>query len=319
MPSPPAQAPLDTPVALMMFNRADLTARVFDAIRQARPRRLFVVADGPRTPAEAPRCAAARDAIRVDWDCELVTNYSEVNLGCKRRVASGISWVFEQCEEAIILEDDTLPSPSFFPFCQALLARYRDDERVMNIAGTNLYPRPYPPERRETYYFMRYGATCGWASWRRAWKHFDLDMTDWPAFKRQGRMKEIFESRAEQWFWTMLFDAQHGGEIDTWDYQWLFCRLAQGGLSATASVNMVANLGFRSDGTHTTHQMPKHWQPAQHAHDLADIVHPEYVLPHRDADTYYFEEIFNPSGAAGLALRGLRRLVRDIRTPRADD
>src|SRR4051812_24867462 len=144
----------------MVFNRPDLTERVFQAIRAARPKRLLVVADGPRNDAERERCDATRAVIKVDWDCELETNYSDANLGCKRRVGSGISWVFERCEDAIILEDDTLPSPSFFPFCQELLRRYRDDERVMCICGMNLVPEP-KARGPETYYFSRYGATNG--------------------------------------------------------------------------------------------------------------------------------------------------------------
>jgi hypothetical protein len=309
--APPATA-LRSPVALLIFNRADLTAQLFAAIRAARPQRLLVVADGPRNPAEAARCQAARDVIQVDWDCQLSTHYSDVNLGCKGRISSGIDWIFSEVEEAIILEDDTLPSPTFFGFCQALLERYRDDERVMNIGGTNLYPHPLPANRPESYYFARYGHTGGWASWRRAWtQHYDVTMAAWPEFKRAGRIKDLFESRAEQLYWTMLFDAQYENRMDTWDYQWLFARLLQGGLTATASVNMVANLGFRADATHSV-AMPKSWYPARRSHDLHELVHPPALLPYREADRHQFEEIFNPRGAAGLALFGLRRLAQTL-------
>jgi hypothetical protein len=306
---------LNTPVALMMFNRPDLTAQVFEAIRAARPKRLLVVADGPRNDAERVRCLETRAVIKVDWPCDLETNYSEQNLGCKRRVGTGISWVFEQCEDAIILEDDTLPSPSFFPYCQTLLERYRDDERVMCISGMNLVRDPRP-RGSETYHFSRYGATNGWATWRRAWCHWDIDMKAWPAFKRSGRIKDLFQDRVEQWFWTLLFDEQYQGRINTWDYQWLFARLAQGGLTATPIVNMVANLGFRADGTHTAFAMPKAWEAALHHHDLWNLVEPEYVVPNRDMDDYYFHEIWNPRGAAGVAMYGLKQLVERWRPGR---
>jgi len=303
---------LETPVALMMFNRPDLTAKVFDAIRRAAPKRLLVVADGPRNADEKARCDEARAQIRVDWDCELTTNFSDVNLGCKQRVASGIDWVFEQCEEAIIVEDDTLPSQSFFPYCQELLARYRHDERVMCICGMNLYPHS-AARGNETYFFGRYGATNGWASWRRAWKHFDVDMASWPAFKAAGRIKDVFDSRVEQWYWTALFDAQHRGEISTWDFQWLYARLTQNGLTIAPIVNMVQNLGFRADGTHTLVEMPKVWAPAKEHHELWEWIAPPHLVPNRDVDRYYFEDIFNPRGAAGVAVSRLRRLAGDLR------
>ena len=298
---------LETPVALMMFNRPDLTARVFEAIRAAKPKRLLVVADGPRNDAEAAKCEATRAVIKVDWDCELETNYSDKNLGCKQRVGTGISWVFERCEDAIVLEDDTLPCPSFFPYCQELLARYRNDERVMCVTGMNLVPEP-KPRGKETYYFSRYGATNGWASWARAWKFFDIDLSVWPAFKKSGRMEDLFPRRVERAFWTILFDAQYQGRISTWDYQWLFARLSQGGVTISPSGNMVVNLGFRPDGTHTDFKMPKAWRAALEHQDLWNLVAPEFVLPDRNMDRYYFDEIWNPRGAAGVAWFGLREL-----------
>jgi hypothetical protein len=309
MSEPKQIAALDSPVALLIFNRPDLTQRLFEVVQKVRPKRLLIVADGPRNPEERVRCEAARAAIRVDWECQLQTNFSDVNLGCKRRVASGIDWIFEQCEEAIILEDDCLPAPSFFPFCQKLLEHYRHDQRVMCIGGMNLYPRP-AVRGKETYFFARYGPTNGWASWRRAWKHFDVQLSEWPEFKRSGRIKDLFPTRLEQLYWSMVFDSQYRGEINTWDYQWLFARLAQGGLTAVASVNMVANMGFRADATHVT-EMPRVWAPAREAHDLWDIVHPEYVVPNHAVDAYYFDKLCN--GALGTALFGLTQLAKSLR------
>ncbi len=303
---------LETPVALIIFKRADLTAQVFEAIRRARPRRLFVIADGPRDESERARCAAARAVIDVDWDCELVTDYSEVNLGCKRRIVSGIDRVFEQCEEAIILEDDTLPSPSFFGFCHELLARWRGDLRIMNIAGTNLHPHPYPATRPETYFFARYGITWGWATWRRAWKQLDVTLADWPAFKRAGRMRNLFASRREQLYWTLIFDAVHRGQLDSaWDYQWLFARLRNSGLSAVPALNLVSNLGFRDDATHTRGGVPGYIARMQR-HELPALVHPIDVVPDLEVDRSYFAETFNLRGLAGLALSGLRRAAQPL-------
>jgi hypothetical protein len=293
------EAPIRTPVAMLIFNRPDLTAQVFQAIRAARPPRLLVVADGPRNEDERARTEAARAVIDVDWPCEVLRNYAEHNLGCKRRVASGLDWVFEQCEEAIVLEDDCLPTPSFFPFCDALLDRYRGDERIMCIGGMNLYPGGARSD--ESYYYCRYGATNGWASWRRAWRHVDVELAGWPEFKRTGRLRDLVPTREERWFWTALFDAQHRGEIGSWDFQWLFARLSQSGLMAAPVKNMVINLGFRADATHVV-DMPAAWAPARSHADTWELVHPRHVLPNRDVDDYYYKRLFNPKGVRGVAL-----------------
>nr|MBA3765731.1 glycosyltransferase family 2 protein [Acidobacteriota bacterium] len=175
---------MNVPVALIIFNRADTTARVLAEIAKARPSKLLVIADGPRAdhPDDAEKCLAARAAIdRVNWDCEVLTNYSEVNLGCGARPSSGLDWVFENVAEAIILEDDCLPHPTFFPFCAELLERHRDDERVMMISGDNFQ---FGRKRTQySYYFSRYTHTWGWATWRRAWRYFDREIKLWPALR----------------------------------------------------------------------------------------------------------------------------------------
>jgi hypothetical protein len=159
---------VNTPIAFFIFNRPDTTARVFEAIRQAQPSKLLVVADGPRStrPGEAEKCAATRAIIdQVDWECEVLTNYSDVNLGCRHRVSSGLDWVFEQVEEAIILEDDCLPHPTFFRFCEELLEWYRHDHRIVAISGDNFQNGHQSGEF--SYYFSRYVHIWGWATWRR--------------------------------------------------------------------------------------------------------------------------------------------------------
>ena len=161
---------LSTPVALFIYNRPDLTQTVFEAIARAKPKRLLVVADGPRFSEETEKCNQARDVIDgVNWECEVLTNFSDKNLGCGRRVASGIEWVFSEVEEAIFLEDDTLPAASFFPYCQALLEHYRHDERIMTINGNNFQSGQSRTDY--SYHFSKYCACWGWASWRRAWIH----------------------------------------------------------------------------------------------------------------------------------------------------
>ncbi|HEY9855515.1 MAG TPA: glycosyltransferase family 2 protein [Stenomitos sp.] len=242
---------LNTPVALILFNRPDTTERVFRAIAQAKPRKLLVVADGPRPdkPGEAERCAAARAVLeRIDWDCELLTNFSDTNLGTKRRVSGGLDWVFDQVEEAIILEDDCLPDPSFFPYCQELLERYRHDTRIAMIHGIN---KQQGQKRTDySYYFTRYMHIWGWASWRRAWQHYDVNLALWPEIRDGGLLKGHFDPHAEREHME-VFEQLYRGEIDTWDIQWAFACFIQGGLAIAPAVNLISNLGFGSDATRT--------------------------------------------------------------------
>jgi hypothetical protein len=291
------------PVALFLFNRPDLTREVFSAIRAARPSRLLLVADGPRRPEEKAACDAARDAAQaVDWDCEVLTDFSNENLGCKRRISSGLDWVFRTCEEAIILEDDCLPSPSFFPYCRQLLERYRDDERVSLIGGTNLLPS----QGTASYSFSRYGSIWGWASWRRAWKAYDVEMKEWPAFRDAGLLKAAFPHPDECHYWSALFDSMHAKLIDTWDYQWFFTRLSQSGLSTVPKVNLVSNLGFRGDATHTGAFNSKTANLKRG--ELASIKHPAFVVPDTDADRRLFNHVFRPPSIAERLVRKVGRI-----------
>lgn len=240
------------PVALCAFNRPELTARVFDAIRQARPPTLLLVADGPRPGhrQDEERCAQVRAVMaQVDWPCEVVTNYSPTNLGCGRRMATGIAWVFEQVDRAIILEDDCLPHPTFFRFCEELLEAYRDDERVMQICGTNLLGEWRADVR--SYHFSYYGSVWGWASWRRAWRLYDASMTSWPLPAVQENVRNALADESQFQSRKRLFSIACEGKLDTWDYQWSLARLEQSGLSIVPAVNLISNLGFSTDGTHT--------------------------------------------------------------------
>jgi hypothetical protein len=243
---------LTTPVALFVFNRPDTTARVFAEIAKARPTKLLVVADGPRPgrPDEAARCEAARAAAtRVNWSCDVHVNFSERNLGCRRRMATGLDWVFEQCEEAIILEDDCVPDPSFFRFCGELLERYRGEERIVHIGGTN--PLPQLASGPDSYFFSRHSLVWGWASWRRAWRHYDEALGDWPRLRDSGLLGRVFERPAVAAFWREKLDSVHARSIDTWDYQWAYACWRQDRLSIWPRRNLISNIGFRPDATHT--------------------------------------------------------------------
>ncbi len=244
---------LSTPVAFFIFNRPDTTERVFEVIRQARPSRLLVVADGPR-PSHAgdqEKCAAARAIIdRIDWDCEVSKSFAQANMGCKHRMSSGLDWVFTTVKEAILLEDDCFPDPTFFRFCEELLDHYRHDERIMTISGDN-----FQFGRRRTdysYYFSRYPHIWGWATWRRAWRHYDPDMQLWPERQKAGWLSGILDCQEAANHWARLFEQSFSGGADTWDYAWTFACWLQGGLTIIPNVNLVSNIGFGAAATHTT-------------------------------------------------------------------
>lgn len=279
---------LKTPVTFLTFNRPDLTQIVFDAIRKAQPKKLFVVADGPRFPKEAENCQQARDIIKtVDWDCEVITNYSEVNLGCKKRVASGIDWVFSQVEEAIILEDDCLPSQSFFYFCENLLEYYRDDARVMHISGDNFQPRIM---NQYSYYFSKYNHVWGWATWRRAWKYYDVTMQSWQTLNKQDFLQSLCRDHYEQKYWLDIFEQAYQCKVDTWDYLWTYTCWLQNGLSILPNVNLVSNIGFSGDATHTKDENNPFANLS--TADMGEIKHPPFPIQHPEAEAYTFDYIF---------------------------
>ena len=304
-----------SPVAFFIFSRPETTARVFAEIARARPPLLLVVADGPRAgrPDEAEKCAAARAVVeRVDWDCEVRRNYAAENLGCRRRVSSGLDWVFEQCEEAVVLEDDCLPRPSFFPFCDELLQRYRADERVMAVCGDNyLFGRVRP---QDSYFFHRTPGGWGWATWRRAWAHYDARMSGWPALRESGWLSEIHADPRAARYWRDTFDRTYraADEIDTWDYQWVFSVWARRGFAATAAVNLISNIGWGDGATHTraTSNRLANLPTAEIEFPLR---HPRSVEPDAEADRIIFENIYLPeTREAGGRLRRLRDALSNV-------
>jgi hypothetical protein len=285
-----------TPIAFLIFNRPDLTEIVFQAIRRVKPKQLFIIADGPRSTEEATLCAKSKAIIdQVDWDCEVIKNYSDVNLGCRDRVSSGIDWVFSQVEEAIILEDDCLPSDSFFDFCETMLDCYRDDRRIMMISGDNfqVYREQLPASHAYSYYFSKYVHVWGWATWRRAWEFYDVNMSSWPFFQEENLTHSISEDPVEILFWQDIFERVAAGEIDTWDYQWVYTCFHQSGMSIMPTVNLISNIGFRADATHTLAESP--WAHLD-VGIIDEIEHPTFTVRDRDSDLYTFEKVFGGEG-----------------------
>ncbi len=306
---------LKTPVALIVFNRPDTTRLVFEAIRRQRPRVLMVISDGPRPDRrnDAARCAEVRKIVeRVDWPCELMRCESEENLGCGVRMAGGIDWVFGNVEEAIILEDDCVPDPTFFGFCAELLERYRDQPKVMHISGSSaLFGRSFTAD---SYYFSRYAHCWGWATWRRAWRHFDFEMKVWKA--NPQRCLAHFEDSHEREFWRQAWDRLASGELNAWAHRWCLACLNANGLAVTPSVNLVENVGFGPNASHTTSRLAA-VRPAVGAMGFP-LRHPRQIERNRAADAFTARRFFYnrsiPGKAAEIVRRRLLAAVSHVRS-----
>uniref|UniRef100_UPI000AA36514 methyltransferase type 11 n=2 Tax=Mycobacterium avium TaxID=1764 RepID=UPI000AA36514 len=241
------------PIIFMIFNRPDTTRKVFERIRAAKPEKLLVIADGPRAsrPGEAEKCAATRAIIdEVDWDCEIERDFADTNMGTCPRISSGITRAFELVDKAVILEDDCVPSPSFFEYCADLLDRYENDERVMMISGNNhLFGHA---DITDSYYFSRYPHVWGWATWKRAWAKYDVKMTHWPEIRDRQLFDQYFSKTTERYHWEGIFQyIVYENRVDTWAWRWFYSIWANSGLCATPARNLVHNIGFEADATHT--------------------------------------------------------------------
>jgi hypothetical protein len=300
--------PLQTPVALILFKRSDTTQQVFQAIRQAQPSKLFLIADGPRSnrPQEAEACAAARAVVeQVDWDCEVFKNYSTANLGCGKRLPTGLDWVFNQVEEAIILEDDCLPHPTFFPYCEELLERYRNDTRIMTISGDNT-PPGFQRQRQATdsYYFSIYPRTWGWATWRRAWQHHDFNMKQWTKIHEENWLKDILQDDRAVRCWSKILK-EASGRTDVWDFQWSLASWLNSGMSIIPNGNLISNIGHGTAASNTIDMDdPRSNVPTQPM--SFPLNHPSFILPDRLADAYTQEHVYHYD----LYIRVKRKLLK---------
>ena len=277
------------PILFLIFNRPDTTRVVFEAIRKVRPLKLYVAADGYRENKEGEKetCELTRAIIdNIDWKCEIKKLYREKNLGCKMAISSACDWFFENEEEGIILEDDCLPDPSFFTFCEQMLEYYKNEDNVMHIGGVNFQ---FGRKRGQgSYYFSRNSHVWGWASWRRAWKYYDVNMKYYPAFKKSKKINQIVKMWLEKKFLLNKLEKTYKGEIDTWDYQWNFAIWNQNGLSIIPNENLVSNIGFDKKATHTTGDSKFSNMSTS---TINDITHPSIVEVNVQADNFSFQTV----------------------------
>lgn len=240
-------------VLFLIFNRPDTTIRVFETIRQAKPPRLYVAADGPRKDkiGEKEKCEEVRSIIKkVDWDCEVKTLFREDNLGCGKAVSQAITWFFDQEEEGIILEDDVLPHSDFFPYCEELLERYKNVEQVRFISGRN----HFYGERvnNDSYFFSSINHVWGWAAWRRTWKLYDYDLKN-ISMRNFAKSLSYYGYCGETVnYWKWIYTLQKKHIINTWDYQMTIALLHNNSLCIIPNSNLIENIGFGDSATHTT-------------------------------------------------------------------
>lgn len=284
-----------TPILLTIFNRPEETQQVFNQIRLIKPKFLFIAADGPRPgrSTDTELCAETRRIVeQIDWDCELKTLFRDSNLGCGFAVCSAISWFFEQVEAGIVLEDDCLPEISFFSFCSELLIKYKNDETVFLISGTNMQNGIKRGEA--SYYFSNYPITWGWASWRRAWSHFVYDIPDMNAMLKSGVLDQVFQYRGEKSFWSRKLMRVMTEKKNIWDYQWWLAIWKNKGLTITPNINVIMNLGFRKCGSHAfltdRTREPQISEPIQFP-----LIHPSDKTVNVVADRFMYKNAFSHS------------------------
>lgn len=275
---------------------------VFESIRLVKPRQLFIAADGPRrhVQGEAELCLQTRQIVsKIDWPCELRTKFSETNQGCKLSVSSALDWFFEQVEEGIILEDDCLPDPTFYSFCENMLGCYKDDNRIMMISGTNYLFDKAPIE--ESYFFSRYYAIWGWATWKRAWEKCDLHMKSWPGNKATKQLLYLFGDRVISKFYTDMFDNVYRNKTDSWGIPWAYSCIFQNGLAIVPVQNLISNIG--TQGTHTGNTPSPFLRMPLGKFDIDRINHPSGVAPNGICDKRTYRNVLTMKNNPRALLR----------------
>jgi hypothetical protein len=286
---------MQTPVLLIIFNRFDTTKQVLASLRLSGVKDLFIYSDGPRVEKTGEinllKLVQAETLNEIDWPCNVITNFREQNEGPRLAIGHAVTWFFEHVEEGIILEHDCVPAPSFYPFCETLLAHYRNDTRIMHISGDNFQFGKWRGDG--SYYFSNLNHIWGFATWRRAWKHYDVSMGKFEVFKKYNRIKDIFQSKREQDIWMDILTKTHLQELQTWDYQWTFSIWINHGISILPNQNLVSNVGFDDQALNTTD--PNHKLAKMQTFDIEELVHPSLIIIDHEADYYSTNEVFNPT------------------------
>ena len=294
----------NTPIIFIVYKRLETTKKVFDKIKAIRPSKLYLVADGPKTPQEETLTSSVRSYLEehIDWECNITKIYSHTNLGCAKRVQTGLDYVFENEEMAIILEDDTLPDPSFFNFCEELLERYKDDQQVAHISGCNLHTNAV--NFKESYCFSSIVNIWGWATWKRAWIHYDINMPSWDNEDKESFLSHWCQDRKSRKGIHKMLDLHCNNEDPwTWDYQWVYACWNSNGLSILPSVNLVSNLGIGPNASNTKSHFTVEIYPSTLDEILFPLTHP-LVKRNTDLEARYY------SASKSSFIRRLKNLIK---------
>ncbi|MGB7345245.1 MAG: glycosyltransferase family 2 protein [Pirellulaceae bacterium] len=254
-------------------------------IRAAQPKQLFLVSDAARDErggeSELVAQTRAETESQIDWDCQVQKIYADRNMGCGPRISSAITQAFQSVAQLIVLEDDCVADPTFFDFCGQTLERFENDNRIMSISGDNFQNGISRTD--DSYYFSKYTHCWGWATWKRAWQHFSLDMPSWPEFRDSGGLHAYCDNTHEIEYWTRIFNDCHTGNVSSWAYPWQLSCWMNHGLTVLPDVNLVTNIGFGDDATHTKQQTQNSHLAS---HSIDQIRHPQRVFRNHAADLY---------------------------------
>jgi hypothetical protein len=276
----------EVPISFHIFNRPETTQLVFNEIKKIRPKQLFITADGPRDNklSDKEACEKVRLIIDdIDWECELHTNFSDINKGSFKSTSEGITWVFEHVERAIILEDDCVPSGSFFKFCYELLDYYQDDTRVSIISGNNF--QKGNNEIKDSYYFSRYTHIWGWATWKRTWDKVDFSMKYWPEYKKMNGLKSIFSKQKEIHYWEEMYQGMYEKKRKPhWDFLLTLSAFMNNTVSIMPNENLVSNIGFGPDASNCKTQSEIHCLEAREM--TFPLKHPAFMCRFVAHDDY---------------------------------
>lgn len=294
---------MKTPVVLIIYHRPQMTEKVIDSLREVKPSQIFVIADGPKDKEDAGKCKETRELIKsIDWKCKIEKNYSSTNLGLRKRVISGLNWVFSKVDRAVILEDDLVIDKSFYSFCEEMLEKYKNNEKIISISGNNFLFDRY--NVKDSYFFSRHIYSWGWATWRRAWKLYDDTMSDWPKVKSKNILNDRLEGWVKMAYWKMIFDMTYERKINSWAYAWTYTALVNNKLTIVPSLNLVSNIGTGQGATHTSIKSRVLNVPIKRI-DFP-LKHPEVVKRDEKADSIIEQTLYvTPRNVAGLIVRSL--------------
>ena len=282
------------PILLLTFNRPELTKQLLDKIKIVKPKDIFVACDGSRENVkdEDKKVNQVRKIIKesINWECKTRFLFQENNLGCKKAVSQAIDWFFDEVEEGIILEDDCIPNVSFFRYCDELLDKYKENEKIMCITGDNFQFNNIRGDA--SYYFSVFSHCWGWATWRRAWKHFDVTMETFPKFQKTKQITNIFDTKKIQKYWENVFKKVYAGEINSWAYIWMYTCWINNGLTCLPNKNLVSNMGFGSNSTHTRGDSSIANLKAEEI--KFPLQHPKFISRDTLADDYTMNNIILP-------------------------